>query len=163
MVWDGNEKIELQLLLRFSHTFGHLLLELRVGLSPLLGGVHVGRALVVGVGQHGDDGDQDGLHGVDRQPALARLLVTVPVISWLVKNRDANFAVLINIWVPNLGENLELWGLEGVLPREQKVTLEETAFVEGIRGTNYHHLPSEDVVVVDESGGEALHRVLVQL
>ena len=57
-----------------------------------------------------------------------------------MKNRDANFAVLINIWVPNLGENLELWGLEGVLPREQKVTLEETAFVEGIRGTNYHHL-----------------------
>ena len=42
------------------------LLKLWIGLPPLLGGVHVGWTLVVRVGQHGDNRDQNGLDGVDR-------------------------------------------------------------------------------------------------
>lgn len=45
-------------------------------------GLNVGGTLVVGTGQHRDDTDQDGLNGMDWGPALARLLVTVLVLTW---------------------------------------------------------------------------------
>lgn len=44
--------------------------------------LNVGRALVVGAGQHGDDTDQDGLDRVDGRPALTGLLVSVLVLTW---------------------------------------------------------------------------------
>ena len=72
------------------------LLEFRVGLPPLLGRVHVGRALIVGVGQHGDDGDENGLHCVYRQPSLAGLLVSVPVIP--CNNVLVLFIVIYQLW-----------------------------------------------------------------
>lgn len=56
--------------------------------------VHVGWRVTVGVGQHGDDADHDGLHRVDGQPALLRLLVAKLVLSRLVENGDAHVSVL---------------------------------------------------------------------
>ena len=70
-----------EFLLRSPDAPRHLPLELGEVLPPLLGGVHVGRRLVVGVGQHRDDRDQDRLHGVDRQPPLGRLLVAPLVVA----------------------------------------------------------------------------------
>ena len=78
---EGWRAGESELLLGLPHTTSNLLLEFWVVVPPLLGRVHVGRALVVGVGEHGDDGDEDGLHCVDRQPPLTRLLVPVSVIA----------------------------------------------------------------------------------
>lgn len=56
--------------------------------------VHVSRRVAVGVGQHGDDADHDGLHRVDGQPALLRLLVAKLVLARLVEDGDAHVSVL---------------------------------------------------------------------
>lgn len=56
--------------------------------------VYVGRRVTVGVSQHGDDADHDGLHRVDGQPALLRLLIAKLVLTRLVENRDAHVSVL---------------------------------------------------------------------
>lgn len=59
-------------------------------------GVHVGWRVAVGVCQHGDDADHDGLDRVDGQPALLWLLVAKLIFPRLVENRDANVSVLCN-------------------------------------------------------------------
>ncbi len=44
-------------------------------------GFDVGRRLVVGVGKHGDNADEDGLDSVNGRPPLAGLLVTILIIA----------------------------------------------------------------------------------
>ena len=118
-----------EVFLRLSDTPGHLPLELWEVLPPLLCGVDVGGRLVVGVRQHGDDGDEDGLHRVDGQPALVGLLVAPPVVARLVKDGDANVAVLLDVGVPDVGDHLQLGRPQRVLLREGQVALEEAALV----------------------------------
>ena len=60
------------------------------------GGVHVRRALVIRVGEHRDNGDEDCLHGMHGQPPLRGLLVAVGVISGLVQDRDAYVTILLD-------------------------------------------------------------------
>ena len=54
--------------------------------------------------------------------------------------RYTHFPVLVNVGVPDLGEHAELRWLQGVLFGEQQVTFEESALVQGVRGTDDHHL-----------------------
>ena len=70
-----------EILLRLSDAARDLPLELLPVVPPLLGRVDVRRALVVGVGEHRDDRDEDRLDGVNGQPALAGLLVAPSVIA----------------------------------------------------------------------------------
>ena len=60
--------------------------------------IHIGRRVSIGVGQHGDDADHDGLHSVNGQPALLWLLVAIFVLSGLMQDRDAHVAILGHCW-----------------------------------------------------------------
>merc|ERR1719347_91071 len=95
---------------------------------------------------------RDSLHRVNRQPSLTGLLVSISVITWLMKDGDTDFAVLINVRVPHLCEDPHHRGPQGVLFGEQKVTFEEASFVQCVRGSNYQNFPSENVFIVYETG-----------
>lgn len=68
------------------------LLELLGIFPPHPRGFHVGGALVVGTAQHADDGEEDGLGGLDGGPALGGVLVAVGVVLRAVEDGDADFA-----------------------------------------------------------------------
>jgi hypothetical protein len=53
-------------------------------------GLNIGRALVVGAGQHRDDTDQNSFNSVNWRPTLACLFVSVLVFTWgmLLKHRQ---------------------------------------------------------------------------
>lgn len=68
------------------------LLVLVPALAPHLGGLDVGGALVVGLGQHAHDGDEDLFDGLDGRPALGGVLVVVGVVAGGVEDGDADEA-----------------------------------------------------------------------
>ena len=116
--------------------------------------INIGWALIVGVGQHGNDTDEDGLHRVNRQPTLFGLLVSPLVLSRIMKNGYAHIAILFNwVWsdncvlmimgggrcgltigVPYLRDELHLWRSLWVLLGEYQVSLEITPFAESSYG-----------------------------
>lgn len=57
---------------------------------------HICRGFVVRGRKHRDDRDQNALNGVDRQPALAALLVAPFVLSRRVQDADADIAVFVH-------------------------------------------------------------------
>ena len=69
-------------------------------------------------------------------------------LTWCVEYGDADVSVLLDVWVPDLIDHLELWGSERVLFGKVEVALEEATLVKGVRRTHYHHLPLEDVLLV---------------
>jgi hypothetical protein len=75
-----------------THAVADLVLVLGASLSPHLGRLDVGRTLVVGLGQHAHDGDEDLLDRLDRGPALGCVLVVVGVVARSVEDRDADKA-----------------------------------------------------------------------
>jgi hypothetical protein len=72
------------------------LVELGALLAPHLGGLNVGGTLVVGLGEHAHDGDENFLDALDGRPALRRLLVVVGIVARRVQDRDADQAARIN-------------------------------------------------------------------
>lgn len=61
-------------------------LKLRPPLPPHPRGIHISRALVVRLGDHAHDTNQDLLHTLDRTPALGSLLVVVGVVAGRVQD-----------------------------------------------------------------------------
>lgn len=55
--------------------------------------IDIRRALVVRLGDHAHDADENLLHALDRAPALRGLLVVVRVVAGRVQDRDADDAV----------------------------------------------------------------------
>jgi len=78
-----------------------------------------------------------------------------------VKDGDANVAVLFDVGMPNIRDHLELGRSEWIFFGENQVTFEKAAFVQRVRGADDQYFPLEDIVLVDETGAEALHGVLV--
>ena len=64
-----------------THAVADLGLVLGAALAPHLGGLDVGGTLVVGLGEHAHDGDEDLLDGLDGAPALRGVLVVVRVVA----------------------------------------------------------------------------------
>ena len=125
--WIPSSSLQ-HLLLTPTNAAGHFAFELDEILAPLLGSVHVCRALVVRVGEHRYDRDHDGLHCVDGQPPFASLFVAPFVISWLVEDGYAHITVLFNcrenyqllccfmclttkltVGMPDFSDKLHLW------------------------------------------------------
>jgi hypothetical protein len=75
-----------------AHAVADLALVLGAAIAPHLGGLDVGWALVVGLGQHAHDGDEDFLHRLDGAPPLRRVLVVVGIVAGRVQDRDAHEA-----------------------------------------------------------------------
>lgn len=61
-------------------------------IAPHLGGVDIGGALVVRLGQKVHDGQQDLLDRLDGRPALRGVLVVVGVVAGRVEDGDAHQA-----------------------------------------------------------------------
>ncbi|TKW58387.1 hypothetical protein CTA1_5241 [Colletotrichum tanaceti] len=77
---------------RPPHAVADLLLVVGAALAPHLGGLDVGGALVVGLGEHAHDGDENFLDGLDGGPALRGVLVVVGVVAGRVEDGDADEA-----------------------------------------------------------------------
>lgn len=56
-------------------------------------------------------------------------------MSRFVQDRDAHLTVLVDVWVPHLGQELHLWGTEREIWGERQEGSEETSFVESVGGT----------------------------
>ncbi|UYV70208.1 UBE2G1 [Cordylochernes scorpioides] len=61
-----------------------------LGLKGTHRSINIGWGLIIGVCQHGDDRDEDGLHRMDGQPALRGLLIAKFVIPRLMEDGDAH-------------------------------------------------------------------------
>ena len=64
--------------------------------------------------------------------------------AWLVQDGYADFAVLVDVGVPDLVEDSQLGRPQGVLLWKDEVALEEAAFVQRVRGTDDEDLKAED-------------------
>jgi len=65
--------------------------------------------------------------------------------------------------MPDLGDELHARRTQRVLLGKDQVRPEASALVEGVRRTDDHHLPFEDIRVADQTGGEALDGIALQL
>lgn len=65
-------------------------------IAPHLGGFNVGRALVIGLGEHAHDGDEDLFDRLDGGPALRGVLVVVRVVAGRVQDGDADEATRVD-------------------------------------------------------------------
>lgn len=74
------------------HPLPHRLLKLPPPLPPHLRRFDVGRALVVGLGQHAHHADENLLHALYGTPALRGLFVVVGVVAGGVQDGDADEA-----------------------------------------------------------------------
>lgn len=61
-------------------------------IAPLLGSVHIRRALVIGLSQQIHDRQQDLLDGLDGRPSLGCMLVVIGVVTGRMEDRDADKA-----------------------------------------------------------------------
>lgn len=61
-------------------------------IAPLLGGIDICGALVIGFGQQVHDREQDLLDGLDGRPPLGGVLVVVGVVAGRVEDGDADEA-----------------------------------------------------------------------
>ncbi len=115
---------ELVLSEALPHAFPTALPELLARTFSLLaqqpGGLHVGRALVVGILKETDDTQQDRLGRLHGAPALARGLVAVLVLLRGVQDADAQLAARVDVGVERDG------GLEGQLGRHKRVGRRES-------------------------------------
>ena len=153
----------LHVLLGLAHTGPDLLLEGGPIVPPHDGGVDVGGTLVVGVGQHGNDGDEDLLDAQDRTPPLlGRLLGVHGVLTGWVEDGDANLAILVDVGVPHFRRELHLRGHVGKVLGKFEVGLEEASLVQRAVGAHYHHLPIVHIALVGQSHRDQIDRVLVE-
>ena len=65
-------------------------------IAPHFGGVDVGGRLVVGLGQHGHDGQKNGFDALDRGPSLGRTLIGHGIGAGLVEDGNAHITVREN-------------------------------------------------------------------
>ena len=65
-------------------------------LPPHLRGFHIGRTLVVRLGQHAHDGNEDLLDALNRRPPLRSVLVVVGIIAGRVQDGDTNGSIGVN-------------------------------------------------------------------
>lgn len=178
--------------LTLANTLSHFALEVDEVLSPLLlqrqtrvsqplisqvwsglatdRRVHIGRWLVVGVGQHRDHWDQDGLDRMHWKPTFGGFLVAVLVVTRLVKNRYTDVTILVDcgtksensvlavtghtVRVPYFGDELHFGRTQGIVFREAEVGLKETALTGRTkvshRSLSAHFLP---ITYYSVSGG----------
>ena len=83
------------------NALAHPLLELGCVIAPQRRRLDIRRRFVVGARQHGYDREQDGLGRLHGGPALGGGFVAVLVFFWRVKDRDADFAVLVDCPQPS--------------------------------------------------------------
>lgn len=76
-----------------AHLVPDLLLVLGPSLTPHLGRLDVGGALVVWFSEHAHDRDENLFHALNGRPALGGMFIVVRVISRRVENRDADGSV----------------------------------------------------------------------
>lgn len=98
-----------------------------------------GSAFFFGRGQHGDDGQTDGLHGQSRGPVICQ-------------DGEANVAVAVNVvmdwdglWRSNKSN---LWRIKRILHSEFELNDKVFSLIEGVRGTRHFHLPDPQVITI---------------
>lgn len=79
-----------------SHLIPDLLLVFGSSLTPHLGRLDIGGALIIGLSKHAHDGDENLLDTLDRRPALRGVFVVVRVVAGWVQDGDADCAVGID-------------------------------------------------------------------
>jgi hypothetical protein len=78
------------------NTLPHPLLKLWCVVPPQARGFDIGGRFVVGAGEHGYNGEENGFGCLNGRPAFCGGFVAVLVFFWRVQDRDAYFAVLVD-------------------------------------------------------------------
>lgn len=94
-------------------------------------GVVRGPLLLLGGGQHGDDGEADGLHGERGAPVVR-------------EDGQADVAVAVDVWVHRdvVPDEDDLGRVEGVLGAELEAQCEHLAGVQRVRRAVHLHAPA---------------------
>mmetsp|Transcript_12225 Transcript_12225/g.33629 ORF Transcript_12225/g.33629 Transcript_12225/m.33629 type:complete len:213 (-) Transcript_12225:446-1084(-) len=144
--------LSLALLLALSHDLPDLLFEGRSVISPHDGSIEVGWGLIVWIGEHGDNRDEDLLDAQDWPPSLvcAFLRVELVLAGW-VQDRYAHFAVFVHVGVPHLGREGHGGWHVGEVGREDEAGLEEATLVVCAVWSHNQDIPFEYVAVVDKA------------
>ena len=75
---------------------------------------------------------------------LLKLIYLTSKLTWLVKDGYADVTVLVDVWVPDLVDDSQLWRSQRVLFGEDEVAFEEPALVQSVRGTHDQHLKNSN-------------------
>ena len=118
--------------------------------------IHIRRARRLRVIEQRDDAQQDRFDTLDGAPALAGALAGHFVFAGRVQDRNAEFAIRVDVWVVEGPAELEGWRRVGVGCGEGHCGAEVAGVVEGGRVEDYEcDGPGEDVFVdkLDEGSG----------
>jgi len=131
----------------------------------LLCGVNIRRAIQVWAlrGKQGNDAQQDRLDSMDGHPSFPRILITILIVAWGVKDRDTYIAVRVDVRVPHWSDEAHLGRHVGELEREGQSCSEDATLIERIGRANYHDIPLVKIVLINKSGRKSLKRMLGQL
>lgn len=92
---------------------------------------------------------------------LANACCWLPLV--VLQQGNADGALLINVGVVHLGQELDLWRLEGIVGGEYNIQLEDAALVRGVGRSGDLASPVEDVALVNRPDGDAIDGVLVKV
>lgn len=111
--------------------------------------LHIRRTLIIGTVQQTNHTQQYCFWRLDRTPSLARLLISVFIVFGGVEDRNAEFAVGVDIWVErNRILEGKTWGEERVLGREGEVAAEiASSVVFAVVIDHEHYFPLKDIVI----------------
>jgi len=128
----------------------------------LLCSVDIRRAIQVWFlrGKEGNDAQQDRLDSMDGHPSFPRILITILIVSWGVKDRDTYIAIEIDVRMPHWSDEAHLGRQVRELGREGQPRSEESTLVECIGRANYHDFPFVEIVLIDKSSRKARNRML---
>lgn len=138
------------------HALPHDALKFWSPLAPHLGGLDISRTLVIGLGQHAHDTDEDFFCALDGTPALARLFVVVRVVPRSVQDADADLAVGVDVGVEDFAQEAHGGRGERVVWRESESGGEQSARVGCGGGPGDEGFPQEQVRFGNWSRGDAV-------
>lgn len=96
------------------------------------------------------------------KPTFFCFLITIFVFTWLMKDRNTNFTVFMNIGMPKLRHKCHFWWSLWVFFREDQMRFEIASLVECFWGSYYHQFPFEKIVIINKARRKAFKRFLLQ-
>ncbi|KAK3013237.1 hypothetical protein RJ639_009055, partial [Escallonia herrerae] len=92
------------------------------------------------------------LHGVNRHPALARVLIAHRIVTGRVKDRNADFPIgWVNVGMPHLGGEPNSWRAARIILWEVHDGVEQTFLIERAGWSHDGYSPLEKIVFVDQA------------
>uniref|UniRef100_A0A7C9AXB8 Uncharacterized protein n=1 Tax=Opuntia streptacantha TaxID=393608 RepID=A0A7C9AXB8_OPUST len=100
---------------------------------------------------------------MDRIPTLTGKLVAIWVIPRRMKDRYANFTIRIDVRMPNLRCKPHSWRVVWIIFWKRHNCIEKTSLIKRILRSNNGDAPLKKIVLIHQSSGEPIYRVLAKI